>query len=92
MFHQECLNAIRQLTTDRADFNVMRTEALLGMLDLQHNDLGGCLAHLHRYMAISAETGFHNEANWPSSLNEIEIQERRRLVSAAWMSSGNATF
>ncbi|EED13706.1 conserved hypothetical protein [Talaromyces stipitatus ATCC 10500] len=79
VFYQECMDTLNQLKEVGPDFNIMRTEALLGMLDLQYNDLGGCLGHLHRYLAMSAETGFHDEANWPSTLTEIEVQERRRL-------------
>lgn len=69
------------LVVGAEDFNLMRTEALLGMLALQHNDLGSGHAHLHRYLAMVTQSRFHDERNWPLNLTEIEVQERRRLVS-----------
>lgn len=80
VFYQECMDTLNRLKD--VDFNIMRTEALLGMLDLQYNDLGGCVGHLHRYWAMSTISGFHDEANWPVAITEIDLQERRRLVSA----------
>jgi hypothetical protein len=79
IFYRACLNAIPEL--GKYEFNFMRTEALLGMLCLQYNDSHGAQAHRHRYLAMCAETNFHDESRWPSELNEIERQERRRLVS-----------
>lgn len=62
----------------------MRTEALLGMLALQHNDLGSGHAHLHRYLTMVTQSRFHDERSWPSNLTEIEVEERRRLVSESF--------
>jgi hypothetical protein len=83
VFYRECLESIPSPMIGNVDFNFMRTEALLGMLCLQYNDLPGCHAHLHRYLAMCADTGFHSEARWPPHLTEIERQERRRLVSSS---------
>lgn len=69
------------LVVGAEDFNLMRTEALLGLLALQHNDLESGHAHLHRYLAMVTQSRFHDERNWPLNLTEIEVQERRRLVS-----------
>lgn len=80
-FYKECLDSIPVLVVGAEDFNLMRTEALLGLLALQHNDLGSGHAHLHRYLAMVTQSRFHDERNWPLNLTEIEVQERRRLVS-----------
>lgn len=79
-FHGACMDSIPTTTSREVDFNWMRTEALLGMLHLQNNDVRGCHSHLHRYLALCAQTGFHDEARWATSLSEIDVQERRRLV------------
>ncbi|RJE24629.1 hypothetical protein PHISCL_03053 [Aspergillus sclerotialis] len=79
VFYSACLDSLPILTAGHADFNFMRTEALLGMLCLQYDGLDGCHTHLHRYLAMCSEIGFSNERNWPSNLTEIEVQERRRL-------------
>lgn len=80
-FHQACLDSLPTAVTGQVEFNWMRTESLLCTLCLQNNDLRGCHAHTHRYLAMCADTGFHDERRWPGHLSEIEIQERRRLVS-----------
>jgi hypothetical protein len=80
-FHQACLDSLPTAVTGQVEFNWMRTESLLCTLCLQNNDLRGCHAHMHRYLAMCADTGFHDERRWPRHLSEIEIQERRRLVS-----------
>lgn len=64
----------------KTEFDLMRTEALLSVLCLQFDDLQGSYAHLHHYLAMCSETSFHDEAEWPSPLTEIDVQERRRLV------------
>lgn len=81
-FYQACLDALPSLIMETADFDLMRTEALLGMLCLEYNDIRGCYAHQHRYLAMCSEMGFHDEKRWPPNLSEIDIQERRRLVSS----------
>ena len=80
-FHRACLDSLPTEISGLVDFNWMRTEALLGPLCMQNNDLRGCHIRLHRYLSMCAETGFHDEARWPTGLSEIDIQERRRLVS-----------
>lgn len=80
IFYTACINALPVLHTDEVEFNFMRTEALLGMLCLEYNNIRGCHAHLHRYLAMCAEIGFNDESKWPPGLTAIEVEERRRLV------------
>ncbi|KAL7785414.1 hypothetical protein V8C43DRAFT_154724 [Trichoderma afarasin] len=79
IFYTACINALPVLHTDEVEFNFMRTEALLGMLCLEYNNIRGCHAHLHRYLAMCAEIGFNDESKWPPGLTAIEVEERRRL-------------
>lgn len=84
-FHRACLEACSNVPNDgEISFDLMRTEAVLGMLCLQHNDVRGSHRHLHRYLGMSAEIGFHSESRWGSDLTAIEVEERRRLVSSPW--------
>ncbi|GFZ48434.1 hypothetical protein JCM24511_06182 [Saitozyma sp. JCM 24511] len=79
-FHRACLEACSNVPNDgEISFDLMRTEAVLGMLCLQHNDVRGSHRHLHRYLGMSAEIGFHSESRWGSDLTAIEVEERRRL-------------
>ncbi|ORX35538.1 fungal-specific transcription factor domain-domain-containing protein [Kockovaella imperatae] len=77
LFYHTCLDSMQDMTD--FDFHVMRAEAILGLLCLQYNDLRGTYRHIHRYLGMSAEIGFHNEARWPSDLDCIAREERRRL-------------
>jgi hypothetical protein len=84
-FHRASLEACPNMLDDgEINFELMRTEAVLGMLCLQHNDVRGSHRHMHRYLGMSAEIGFHSESRWGSDLTAIEIEERRRLVSPRW--------
>lgn len=61
-------------------FQTMRAEALLVSTCLQNRDPKRAIAHLGEYVSLSVSNGFHDEANWPEGLSEIQKQERRRLV------------
>lgn len=71
----------RDLTSVRDSFQAMRASFLLASVCLQNAQLNSAIAHLSDYSALSTICGFHSEAKWPVDLNEIEKQERRRLVS-----------
>ena len=88
-FYRACIDAMPSPLTVLSDIDLllMRTEALLALLCMQHNDLRAAHGHLHRYLGMSADIGFHNEARWPSGLNCIQVQERRRLVSGMFQPS-----
>ncbi|RSH91605.1 hypothetical protein EHS25_008974 [Saitozyma podzolica] len=80
VFHRACVGACSDMLDDGdVNFELMRTEAVLGMLCLQHNDVRGSHRHLHRYLGMSAEIGFHSETRWGSDLTAIDVEERRRL-------------
>ncbi|KAL6689710.1 hypothetical protein J3F84DRAFT_398930 [Trichoderma pleuroticola] len=79
IFYTACMNALPVLHTDEVELDFMRAEALLGMLYLEYNNIRGCHTHLHRYLAMCAETGFNDESQWSPGLTAIEIEERHRL-------------
>jgi hypothetical protein len=65
-------------------FDYLRATALLAILAIQNGDFQQLNIQLGRYLGLSALQGFHDEGQWPSGLSEMEKQERRMLVSAAW--------
>ena len=79
LFYHASLDAMTDSTI--FTFDTMRTEAVLALYCVQCHELRGAYRHLHRYLGMSAEIGFHNEARWPMGLDRIEVEERRRLVS-----------
>jgi hypothetical protein len=67
-------------------FDYLRATALLAILGMQNGDFQQLQVQLGRYLGSAALQGFHDEAQWPQGVSEIERQERRRLVSG-WLSS-----
>lgn len=87
----ECYHAAVQAVHRDDDFDLgdgrhvvplLKARALLSSTCMQAGNLNAALAHNGEYSIVSALAGFHDEANWPSDLTEIQRQERRRLVSA----------
>ena len=62
----------------------MKAKALLSATAMHSGYLERALLHLGDYIALSTNIGFHFEANWPK-LDEVQRQERRRLVSLICM-------
>ena len=80
-FYDACLRAIPKDIAEAEDFNYKRAKAVLGTLCIQYGRVKSLHTHLGDYLTMCANDGFHNEARWPMGLSEIEVQERRRLVS-----------
>jgi hypothetical protein len=83
IFYQACVDAIPTGLESRTDFNFLRAKALLCMACTQYNDPRTACIHHHDYLNMAALEGIPNESRWPSDLNEIQVQERRRLVSSS---------
>lgn len=88
----ECYHAAVQAVRRDDDFDLgdgtdlvplLKARAILSSTCLQAGNLNAALAHNGEYSILSALAGFHDEANWPSDLTEIQRQERRRLVSTS---------
>ncbi|CAK9782006.1 unnamed protein product [Cutaneotrichosporon oleaginosum] len=63
---------------------LLKARSLLGCTCMQRGHRTAALAHYGEYSIISAQAGFHDEANWPSEISEIQRQERRRLFWFAY--------
>ncbi|WWD18151.1 hypothetical protein CI109_102600 [Kwoniella shandongensis] len=70
--------------TRATDFNYKRMKVILALLSVQYADIASANAHIGDYLTMCAIDGFHNESRWPAGLNEIEVQERRRLFWSAY--------
>lgn len=82
-FYLAACEAIPRDPTRATDFNYKRAKTHLALLCIQYGDVRQLMVHLHDYLTASALDGFHLESRWPVGLTEIEIQERRRMVSPA---------
>lgn len=78
--YEAAISAIPFDLTAVTDFQIMKAKAILSSTCMQTGDFRGALTHLGDYITLSANNGFHLEANWPADLKETEKQERRRLV------------
>ncbi len=58
----------------------LKARSILGCTCMHAGRRTAALGHYGAYSILSAQAGFHDEANWPSGLTEIQRQERRRLV------------
>lgn len=80
-FYQAAVRAIPADLSVAYSFSFKRAKALLCSVAIQYGYARTFCAHLGDYITMCGIDGFHNEARWPAGLTEIDIQERRRLVS-----------
>lgn len=66
---------------DAQEFEYLRASGLLAILAIQNGQQSLMHQHLGNYNTLVALLGMHDEARWPPSINRVERQERRRLVS-----------
>jgi hypothetical protein len=81
----ECYEAaIKALPADLTSvpdyFQAMKAKAILASACFQNGNIKRGVSQLGDFMTLSASNSFHIEESWPSNLNEIQKQERRRLV------------
>ncbi|KAK6076204.1 C6 transcription factor [Seiridium cupressi] len=60
-------------------YQAMKAKAILAAACLQNGDWKRAVAHLGDHASLSAMSGFCQKSNWPSQLNEVQKQERRRV-------------
>ncbi|OXG52380.1 nuclear protein [Cryptococcus neoformans] len=83
-FYQAAVASYPRDITTASDFDYKRAKPLLATLAIQYGQIPAVHAHIGDYMTLCAIDGFHNESRWPNDLNEIEVQERRRLFWLAY--------
>lgn len=81
VFYRAACNAIPKDLLKATDFDYKRAKSLLTMLCIQYGRVTEVKLHLGEVNTMCSLEGFHNESRWPSGLNPIEVEERRRLVS-----------
>lgn len=80
-FHDAAVDALPKSDTPEQSLNIMRTYALLSLIAIQYGRPRDMQGYLGKYHALVSMDRLHDEANWPSNLGIIELEERRRLVS-----------
>lgn len=88
-FYRSAIRAIPADLSVATEFNYKRSKALLCAVAIQFGYARTFSAHLGDYITMCSIDGFHHEARWPSELNAIDVQERRRLVRPLLYSLGN---
>lgn len=60
----------------------MRTCAVLALVGIQVGNIDMMHQYLGMYHTLCAISGgAHDERNWPKTIDRVEVEERRRLVS-----------
>ncbi|KAF2092973.1 hypothetical protein NA57DRAFT_69364 [Rhizodiscina lignyota] len=62
-----------------SDFDYMRACALLSITAIQYGQSRAMLYYLGLYHTMVETDGLHDESNWPTELDLVEKEERRRL-------------
>ncbi|RQM05804.1 hypothetical protein DH86_00002113, partial [Scytalidium sp. 3C] len=61
------------------DFGFLRGCALLAIASIQDAKINAMHKHIGIYFTILAIHQWHDEANWPANLSQVEREELRRL-------------
>ncbi|KAK5119051.1 hypothetical protein LTR62_000262 [Meristemomyces frigidus] len=59
--------------------NYMRASGLLALCSIQYGQINTMHRFMGIYTTLAAMTQFHDEAYWPSTLTNVEREERRRV-------------
>jgi hypothetical protein len=62
-------------------FEYKRAKVLMAIACIQYGAILEHQTHLGEYVVLAGNDGYHDETRWERNLNEIQRQERRRLVS-----------
>ncbi|WWC88103.1 uncharacterized protein L201_003007 [Kwoniella dendrophila CBS 6074] len=86
-FYHSALSSFPSDVTQATDFDYKRAKCLLSVLCIQYGQIDKATLHLGDLCTLCSLSGFHTESRWPKGLNEIELQERRRLYWCAYQLS-----
>ncbi|WRT65907.1 uncharacterized protein IL334_002858 [Kwoniella shivajii] len=79
IFYQSAVSSFPLDLTKAGEFDYKRSKYILSTCCLQYGDIQRASVHMGDYCTLSSLDGFQNESRWSMNLNQIEIQERRRL-------------
>jgi hypothetical protein len=88
-FYSAAIDALPEDLIVAREFDYMRACALLSIVSIQYGDIEAMQLYLGNYFTLAAIHRFHDEACWPSDITNIEVEERRRLVSLMVIASWN---
>lgn len=81
-FYQAAVVAFPADLSKAQGFEFKRAKVLMAIACIQHGSILEHQTHLGEYVVLAWNDGFQDELRWEKGLNEIQRQERRRLVSA----------
>lgn len=80
-FYQVAIAAYPTDLSKAQGFEYKRSKVLMAIACIQYGAILEHQTHLGEYVVLAGNDGYHDETRWERSLNEIQRQERRRLVS-----------
>lgn len=78
-FYHCAIDGLPNVDAPEQSLDTMRACALLALAAIQNRNVRHMQAYLGKYHTMVAMDGLHDEANWPPNLDNIELEERRRL-------------
>lgn len=80
-FYEAAVGAFPADLSTAQGFEFKRAKVLLAIASIQFGFIVEHQTHLGEYVVLACNDGFHDESRWEPNLDEIQRQERRRLVS-----------
>jgi len=81
-YYRAALAAFPSNLSEAKGFDYRRAKVLLAIACIQYGAILDHQTQLGEYVVLACNEGFQDENRWEQSLNEIQRQERRRLVSS----------
>jgi hypothetical protein len=80
-FYQAAIAAFPTELSKAQGFEYKRAKVIMAIACIQYGAILEHQTHLGEYVVLAGNDGYHDETRWERNLNEIQRQERRRLVS-----------
>ena len=81
-FYDAAIDHIPHDDAAAQSLDLMRTYALLALTSIQYGNTRHLQAYLGKYHTLVEVDSLHDESKWPKNLGNVELEERRRLVSS----------
>ena len=81
-FYKAAKDMLPRYLVEAEGLDYMRACALLSITSIQYGDIEAMQLYLGHYFTLVGINRFHDEANWPKHITNIEVEERRRLVNS----------
>ena len=80
-FYKAARDLLPENLVEADGLDYMRACVLLSITSIQYGDIEAMQLYLGHYFTLVSVHRLHDEANWPKDTNNVEVEERRRLVT-----------